>query len=65
MDMDDYDEELEISKIKRFLRQVDESYYHRIIQNRLIREQRFPHFGEDGRLFLNTFQYVNLFKTKK
>ena len=42
----------EISKIKEFLKQVDKKYYHRAIQHR----------GEDGRLFLNTFQYVNLFK---
>lgn len=48
----------EISKIKEFLKQVDKKYYHRAIQNSSV----FPHRGEDGRLFLNTFQYVNLFK---
>lgn len=48
----------EISKIKEFLKQVDKKYYHRAIQNRQASSSVF----EDGRLFLNTFQYVNLFK---
>ena len=52
----------EISKIKEFLKQVDKKYYHRAIQNRQAAGSVFPHRGEDGRLFLNTFQYVNLFK---
>lgn len=49
----------EISKIKEFLKQVDKKYYHRAIQNRQASSSVFP---QDGRLFLNTFQYVNLFK---
>ena len=49
-------------KIKEFLKQVDKKYYHRAIQNRQASSSVFPHRGEDGRLFLNTFQYVNLFK---
>lgn len=52
----------EISKIKEFLKQVDKKYYHRAIQNRQASSSVFPNRGEDGRLFLNTFQYVNLFK---
>ncbi len=45
----------EISKIKEFLKQVDKKYYHRAIQNRQASSSVFPHRGEDGRLFLNTF----------
>ena len=56
----------EISKIKEGREnkssKVDKKYYHRAIQNRQASSSVFPHRGEDGRLFLNTFQYVNLFK---
>ena len=52
----------EISKIKQFLKPDDKKNYHRAIKNRQAPSSDFHHRGEDGRLFLNTFQYVNLFK---
>lgn len=59
------DDEREILRIKEFLAQVDKRYYHRIVENRKNNMRVFPHNGEDGKLFLNTFQYVNLFKNDK
>lgn len=60
--MDEDYERNEEKKIEECLKKADSGYYHRIIQNRISREIRFPHMGEDGSLFINTFQYVNLFK---
>lgn len=47
-------------KIKEFLRKVDSRYYHRKIENRLEEMHKFPLLGEDGSLFINTYQYINL-----
>lgn len=58
------DEVKEEIKIKEFLKQVDHSYYHRKIENRLGEMKKFPLLGEDGRLFMDTYQYVNLFQKK-
>lgn len=58
------DEVKEENKIREFLKQVDHSYYHRKIENRLGEMRKFPLLGEDGSLFNNTYQYVNLFKKK-
>lgn len=58
------DEMKEEIKVKEFLKQVDSSYYHRKIENRLYEMKKFPLLGEDGGLFKNTYQYVNLFKAK-
>lgn len=55
-------EELENSRIREYLKQVDKKFYHRAIENRKKEGKVFPHRGEDGKLFVNTFQYVNLFK---
>lgn len=52
-------------KIQEFLRRVDNSYYHRKIENRLNEMKKFPHLGESGRLFMNTYHYVNLIPKKK
>lgn len=60
-----FDEEKEENKIKEFLKQVDRTYYHRKIENRLGEMKKFPFFGEDGKLFLNTYQYVKIFQKKK
>lgn len=57
--------EKEESKIREYLRQVDKKFYYRAIENRKKEGLVFPHRGEDGKLFANTFQYVNLFKDKK
>ena len=54
-------DEKEDSKIREYLKQVDKKFYYRAIENR---KKVFPHRGEDGKLFVNTFQYVNLFKKK-
>ena len=59
------DEIQEENKIKEFLKQVDSSYYHRKIENRLGEMKKFPLLGEDGNLFMNTYQYVNLFPKRK
>lgn len=55
----------ETSKILEYLRQVDKKFYYRAIENKKKEGKVFPHRGEDGRLFINTYQYVNLFKNKK
>jgi len=47
-------------KLREFLKQVDGQYYHRKIANRLEEMKRFPLLGEDGQIFINTYQYVNL-----
>lgn len=55
-------------RLREFLKQVDGKYYHRKIENRIEETKRFPLLGEDGYLFINTYQYVNLvprFKTIK
>ena len=57
-------DEKEDSKIREYLKQVDKKFYYRAIENRKKEGQVFPHRGEDGELFVNTFQYVNLFKKK-
>ena len=57
-------DEKEDSKIREYLKQVDKKFYYRAIENRNKEGKVFPHRGEDGKLFVNTFQYVNLFKKK-
>ena len=57
-------DEKEDSKIREYLKQVDKKFYYRAIENRKKEGKVFPHRGEDGKLFVNTFQYVNLFKKK-
>lgn len=57
-------DEKEDSKIREYLKQVDKKFYYRAIENRKKEGKVFPHLGEDGKLFVNTFQYVNLFKKK-
>ena len=57
-------DEKEDSKIREYLKQVDKKFYYRAIENRKKVGKVFPHRGEDGKLFVNTFQYVNLFKKK-
>lgn len=47
-------------KIKEFLKKVDSRYYHWKIKNRMEEMRKFPLLGEDGSLFINTYQYVNL-----
>lgn len=59
------EEEKENSKILEYLKQVDKKFYYRAIENKKKEGKVFPHRGEDGKLFVNTFQYVNLFKNKK
>lgn len=54
--------EQEKVRLAEFLKQVDQNYYHRKIQNRKDASCIFPHQGEAGKLFINTFGYVNLFK---
>ena len=61
----DEDDEKEASKIREYLKQVDKKFYYRAIENLKKEGKVFPHRGEDGKLFINTFQYVNLFKNKK
>lgn len=56
------DEIKEDLKIKEYLKHVDGNYYHRKVQNRLGEMRTFPHLGEDGSLFTNTYQYVKLFQ---
>ena len=58
-------DEKEDSKIREYLKQVDKKFYYRAIENRKKEGKVFPHRGEDGKLFVNTFQYVNLFKKKE
>ena len=57
-------DEKEDSKIREYLKQVDKKFYYRAIENRKKEGKVVPHRGEDGKLFVNTFQYVNLFKKK-
>ena len=57
-------DEKEDSKIREYLKQVDKKFYYRAIENRKKEGKVFPHRVEDGKLFVNTFQYVNLFKKK-
>lgn len=55
------DEAAENIKLQQFLKDVDTRFYHRIIENRQKNVGRyFPHRGETGTLFMNTFQYVKL-----
>ena len=54
----------EENKIREFLKQVDRKFYHRAIENRKKEGKVFPHRGEDGKIFMNSFSYVNL-KLKK
>ncbi|MDO4179604.1 MAG: hypothetical protein Q4D21_10545 [Phascolarctobacterium sp.] len=56
------EEECEEKKLIEFFRMVDEKYYHRKIENRKNEITIFPHRGESGQLFANTFGYVGLFK---
>lgn len=53
-------EQRERFRIQEFLKLVDTQYYHRALANRKNSSSIFPHRGEDGKLFLNTFQYVNV-----
>ncbi len=57
-------DEKEDSKIREYLKQADKKFYYRAIENRKNEGKIFSHRGEDGKLFVNTFQYVNLFKKK-
>ena len=57
-------DEKEDSKIREYMKQVDKKFYYRDIENRKKEGKVCPHRGEDGKLFVNTFQYVNLFKKK-
>ncbi|MDY6029167.1 MAG: hypothetical protein SPI71_02765 [Acidaminococcaceae bacterium] len=59
------DEVRENFRIKEFLKKVDTKFYYRAIENKKKEGKVFPHRGEDGRLFMNTYQYVNLFPKKK
>lgn len=52
-------------KIREYLKQVDKKFYYRVIENRRENFKVFPHCGEDGRLFLNTYQYVTITNKKK
>lgn len=55
---EDDDEEL---KLKEFLKKVDGNFYHKIIENRQMNTAKyFPHRGENGSDFMDTFQYVKL-----
>lgn len=56
--LDEDDEDL---KLKEFLKRVDDGFYHKIIQNRQMNTAKyFPHRGENGSDFIDTFQYVKL-----
>lgn len=57
-------DEKEDSKIREYLKQVDKKFYYRCYREQEKEGKVFPHRGEDGKLFVNTFQYVNLFKKK-
>lgn len=60
------DEQQENSKIRDFLKSVDTRFYYRIIENRQSYVGRyFPHRGETGSLYVNTYQYVSIGDTKK
>lgn len=48
-------DEKEDSKIREYLKQVDKKFYYRAIENRKKEGKVFPHRGEDGKLFVNTF----------
>jgi len=53
-------------KIRDFLKSVDDRFYYRIIENRQSYTGRyFPHRGETGSLFFNTYHYVALGKKKE
>lgn len=58
------DEIRENFRIKEYLKKVDTKFYYRAIENKKKEGKVFPHRGEDGRLFMNTYQYVNLFRKK-
>lgn len=56
--------EKEDFKIQEYLKRIDRKFYFRAIENRRREAKIFPHCGESGTLFVNTFQYVNLFRKK-
>ncbi|WP_405384128.1 hypothetical protein [Phascolarctobacterium sp.] len=64
-DMCNVDDAKEDFKIREYLKQVDQKYYYRLVENRKKLFKVFPHCGEDGRLFLNTYQYVNITRKNK
>lgn len=48
-------------KLKEFLKKVDTKFYHKIIENRQQYVGRyFPHRGETGTIFNNTYQYLSV-----
>jgi len=48
-------------KIKKLLKNMDTCFYYKIIENRQSYIGRyFPHRGETGSLFMNTYQYVSI-----
>lgn len=52
------EQEKEEHKLREFLRQVDRSYYHRRIENLTGEAKKLPNLGQDGSMFLNTYQHV-------
>lgn len=52
-------------KIREYLSQVDKRFYHRVIENRKKEGKVFPHRGEDGGLFMDTYRYVKIINKKK
>lgn len=59
------DEEAEFEKLKILMKKMDHQYYHKIVAGRQQYTARyFPHRGETGVLFNDTFQYVRT-TTKK
>lgn len=58
------DEEEEFAKLKSIIHKMDHQYYHKMILTRQQYTGRyFPHRGETGALFADTFHYVR--KTTK
>lgn len=60
------DEEAEFAKLKNIIEKMDHQYYHKMILTRQQYTGRyFPHRGENGALFADTFQYVRNTTSKK
>lgn len=58
-------EQKELHKIKKCLLQADQSCYHRIIQHHKRHGKTLPHYRDHVHLFLNTFQYINIFSRNR
>lgn len=55
-------DEKEDSRIREYLKQVDQKFYYRAIENRKRESMIFPYNGKDSKLFVNPFSYVHIVK---